>query len=100
VGYVRSMSETQSKPQLTDEARLAVLNAEVAKYARQGWQVQSVVGNQAVLSKTKRIGWFWNLVLIGITFGIWLIVIIYRALNRKKNTLILTVDAYGKVKRS
>jgi hypothetical protein len=100
VRYVRSMSETQSKPQLTDEARLAVLNAEVAKYARQGWQVQSVVGNQAVLSKTKRIGWFWNLVLIGITFGIWLIVVLVRVINRKKNTLILTVDAYGKVKRS
>lgn len=94
------MTETQSKPTLGDEARLAKLNAEVAKYARQGWHVQSVTGFQAVLSRNKKIGFFWNAVLTLITGFIWLIVVAYRVINRKKRTLILTVDAYGKVKRS
>ncbi|WP_350348006.1 hypothetical protein ABIQ69_15410 [Agromyces sp. G08B096] len=89
-----------TRPTLSDEARAQVLNAEVAKYATKGWNVQTATAGQAVLSKNKRIGWFWNLVLIFLTAGIWGIVVIVRIVNRKKNTLIITVDAYGKVRTS
>ena len=51
-----------------------------------------------MLSKNKRIGWFWNLILVILTGGLWLIYVIYRALNRKKLTAIITVDPYGKVR--
>ena len=82
---------------LSEEARARILNSEVANYSRQGWTVETAAAGQAVLSKNKRIGWFWNLILVILTGGLWLIYIVYRALNRKKLTTILTVDQYGRV---
>ena len=75
----------------------AILNAEVARYARKGWTVASVSGNQAVLQRNKRMGWFWNLVLTLLTAGLWLIVVFVQLVNRKKRSLIISVDAFGKV---
>ena len=54
-------------------------------------------GAQAVLQRKKRIGWFWNLILSVLTGGLWLIVVIIRVVNRKIETKILAVDAYGAV---
>jgi len=73
------------------------LQAEVARWARDGWTVSHVGGVQAVLQRKKRIGWFWNLILTIITGGLWLIVVIVRVVNRKIETKILTVDGYGTV---
>lgn len=87
---------SQSVP-LNDAARTEILNQAVARYARDGWTVNSVAGFQAVLSRKKRIGWFWNLILALITAGLWLIVVIIRVVNRKILTVVLTVDAYGTV---
>lgn len=83
---------------LSADARAQLLNAEVAKYAQRGWTVQTVNAGQAVLSKTRRMGWFWNLLLVLLTGGLWLIYVIYRALNRKVDTLIITVDEQGAVR--
>ena len=83
---------------LPADARAQLLNAEVAKYAQRGWTVQTVSAGQAVLSKTRRMGWFWNLLLVLLTGGLWLIYVIYRALNRKVDTLIITVDEQGMVR--
>lgn len=80
------------------DARAQLLNAEVAKCAQRGWTVQTVNAGQAVLSKTRRMGWFWNLLLVLVTGGLWLIYVIYRALNRKVDTLIITVDEQGMVR--
>ena len=85
---------------LEPAARDAVLQGEVARAVRDGYTVQSVGGGQAVLSKTKRMGLLLNLLLLIVTGGLWVIYIIYRALNRKHRTLIITVDAYGRVSRS
>lgn len=93
------MSSTTPAP-LTPDARQAVIDAEVAKAVRDGWTVQSVSAGQAVLSRTKRIGLLLNLLLVLVTGGLWLIWIIYRALNRKTKTLIVSVDTYGRVTRS
>ena len=85
-----------SSTPLPMEQLTAVLNAEVARYAARGWSVSSVQGQQAVLRRQKRIGWFWNLVLTLITGGLWLIVVIIRVVNRKIESPIVTVDAYGR----
>ncbi|MFB9310578.1 activator of 2-hydroxyglutaryl-CoA dehydratase [Agromyces hippuratus] len=82
---------------LSDESRAQLLNAEVAKYAQRGWTVQSVAAGQAVVSKNKRIGWFWNLILVLLTGGLWLIYVVYRALNRKVQTVVITVDPAGRI---
>jgi hypothetical protein len=83
---------------LPEDTRAQILNAEVARRAQRGWTVETVTAGQAVLSKNKRIGWFWNLILVILTGGLWLIYIVYRALNRKKLTAIITVDVYGNVR--
>jgi hypothetical protein len=75
----------------------AALNAEIARFATQGWTVSSVSDGQAVLQRKKRIGWFWNLLLTLLTGGLWLIVVIIRLVNRKTETLILSVDPSGRV---
>jgi len=83
---------------LSEESRAQILNAEVARYAQQGWTVNAVSPGQAVLSRVRRMGWFWNTVGVFITAGLWLIYVIYRALNRKTDTLIITVDPSGRVR--
>ena len=85
---------------LSDESRAQLLNAEVARYAQRGWTVQSVAAGQAVVSKNKRIGWFWNLILVILTGGLWLIYVVYRALNRKVMTVVITVDPAGRIRTS
>ena len=92
------MTDVNSASPVSEATRTQVLNAEVAKYAKRGWSVETASAGQAVLSKNKRIGWFWNLILVILTGGLWLIYVVYRALNRKKITAIITVDEYGQVR--
>lgn len=92
------MNETV-RTALSEEARAQILNAEISKYVNKGYTVQSSGSGQAVLSKNKRIGWFWNAILVLLTAGLWLIYVIYKALNRKQQTVIINVDAYGKISR-
>lgn len=73
------------------------LNAEIARFASQGWTVSSVADGQAVLQRKKRIGWFWNILLTLLTGGLWLIVVLVRIINRKNETIILSVDPSGRV---
>ena len=98
-GYCSGMTDLNSAAADVPEAtRMQLLNAEVAKYVKRGWTVETIAAGQAVLSKNKRIGWFWNLILVLLTGGLWLIYVIYRALNRKKLTAIITVDEHGRVR--
>ncbi|HEY6800167.1 MAG TPA: hypothetical protein VI121_05955 [Agromyces sp.] len=92
------MTDVNPASPVTEATRTQILNAEVAKYAKRGWSVETASAGQAVLSKNKRIGWFWNLILVILTGGLWLIYVVYRALNRKKITAIITVDEYGQVR--
>lgn len=82
---------------LSEAQRAEILNGAVAGYVRKGWAAEAISGTQAVLVKTKRIGWFWNLILVLVTFGLWLIYVIYRALNRKQKRVVLFVDERGQV---
>lgn len=84
---------------LTAEQRTELLNHEVARFAAKGWTVSSVVGNQAVLQRKKRIRFWPNVVLTFLTWGLWLFVVLLSILNRKVESLILTIDHYGKVDR-
>ena len=71
----------------------------VAQHVNQGWAVESRTETQAVLTKKKRIGWFWNVVLSVLTGGIWLLVVIYKLVNRKVERKVITVDAAGNLVR-
>lgn len=89
----------QPQPQgMPRENRMAILDAEIAKAVRSGWVVQSRSDFQAVMTKQRRIGLWLNLLLVLVTGGLWLIYIIYRALNRKHDTRTITVDTNGRLR--
>lgn len=73
------------------------LDENVAGYVSRGWAVESRTESQAVLSKRSKIGWFWNIVLSILTGGLWLLVVLYKVLNRKTSRVVLTLDPSGRV---
>jgi hypothetical protein len=62
----------------------------VAQYINKGWAVESRTDTQVVLTKKARIGFFWNLVLSVLTGGLWLLVVLYKVINRKVERKVLT----------
>ena len=62
----------------------------VAQYVNKGWAVESRTDTQVVLTKKARIGWFWNTILSIFTGGIWLLVVLYKVVNRKVERKVLT----------
>lgn len=67
-----------------------MLDQKVAAYVAKGWAVESRTETQAVMSRKSRIGWFWNIVLTVLTGGLWLLVVLYRVVNRKVERVVLT----------
>ncbi|MDR6868766.1 hypothetical protein J2Y69_003390 [Microbacterium resistens] len=79
----------------------AALNAEVAKYARQGYTVTDRAPGQVILQRKKPIGLFYILVMILLAvtiIGLILLFPILRMVNRKMETIVLTLDTTGRVK--
>lgn len=66
------------------------LDAAVAQHVNNGWAVESRTETQAVVTKRSKIGFFWNLVLSILTGGLWLLVVLYKVLNRKVERKVLT----------
>ena len=67
-----------------------MLDQKVAAYVAKGWAVESRTESQAVVSRKSRIGWFWNIVLSVLTGGLWLIVVLFKVINRKVERVVLT----------
>lgn len=60
-----------------------MLDQAVAEHVKKGWAVESRTDSQAVVTRRARIGWFLNTVLSVLTGGLWLIVVLYKVINRK-----------------
>lgn len=75
------------------------LDNHVRSYAHKGFTVESRTDTQAVLTKKQTIGWFWNIILSFVTCGLWLLVVLYRLINRKHDRIILTMDENGSVRK-
>ena len=76
-----------------------MLDQAVAEHVNKGWAIESRSATQVTLTKKSRIGWFWNIVLSVFTGGLWLIVVIYKLVNRKVERRVLTADAAGNLIR-
>ncbi|MFW2513999.1 hypothetical protein ACNI3K_09495 [Demequina sp. SO4-13] len=76
------------------------MDKEVAGYVRRGYGIESRTRSQVVLVRTRRVGWFWNSILVLLTGGLWLIYVIYRLANRKVDRIVLTSAGRGAVKRT
>jgi ABC-type transport system involved in cytochrome c biogenesis permease component len=86
---------------MTDTAtRETTLQRAIADAALEGWTIQTVTpGVQAILQRRVRVKWF-TMVLLGIiTFGIFFLVVLFRIVNRKTETLVLTVDDRGRIRK-
>ena len=62
----------------------------VAEHVNKGWAIESRTETQAVVTKKSRIGWFWIITLTVLTGGLWLIVVLYKVINRKVDRKVLT----------
>lgn len=67
-----------------------MLDQKVAEHVAKGWAVESRTETQAVVTRKSRIGWFWNVVLSVVTGGLWLLVVLYKVINRKVERKVLT----------
>ena len=85
---------------ISADQKQQILQQAVTSWAAGGWTVNYVNSHQAVLKRTRRMGWFWNTIAVLLTGGLWLIYVIYRALNRIENVAVLTVDDFGNVRRA
>lgn len=66
------------------------LDGAVAQYVSNGWSVESRTETQAIVTRKARIGWFINTLLSIFTGGIWLLVVLYKVINRKVERKVLT----------
>ncbi len=68
------------------------MQTEVAKWVARGYAVETMTPTQTILSRKKKIGFFWNLVATLLTAGLWLIVIVIRIANKKTQRVVISVD--------
>lgn len=80
-----------------DSSNEKELQAYVAHAIRQGWTVQASSPDQFILTKNKRIGWFWNSIAVLVTGGLWLIPVFYWVLNRKQDTRLISINNNGQI---
>jgi hypothetical protein len=91
---------------ISDFERDRLLNRAVAAYARQGWTISAIFAGQAI---AQRKGPLWgsvvwvnvvftlvSILLTLVTAGLFLIVLLVMYLNRDTETVIITVDEYGR----
>jgi hypothetical protein len=85
---------------ITMEQRRNLLQREIVKFVNQGYQVQSSTDTQVVLSKKKKIRLITHIVIALLTAGIWLLVPLIQIINRKQNTIVLSVDEFGNIRKN
>lgn len=91
------MQDDAGTPQIADTARIALLDAEVAEWIREGWRVESRSNFQAVMVSGRRVNHLLHFVISLATAGIWIFVWILLALAGGENRELLLVDAYGRI---
>jgi len=73
------------------------LYAAIARLSTDGWRLLSVGGDRATLTRPPRNGLV-HAFMVLITFGLWMIFIIYRALHPVEDTMVLEVNKVGHVR--
>ncbi len=91
------MQDDTNIPQFAESARIALLDAEVAEWIREGWRVQSRSDFQAVMVSGRPVNHLLHLLLSFVTVGLWLFVWIALVLTGGENRELLLVDAHGRI---
>lgn len=95
------MSESMAPRPATSDERKGQLAMAVSREVSgfDGWRVESQSDYQVVLYKGKRVSHVLHLILTCFTFGFWIPVWAWLVFMNRRQTLILTVDEYGNVRR-
>lgn len=83
---------------LTLEQRKDILNREVAKLSKKGWHIVSQTDTTAQLLKPKKFSFLWA-ILWTFFFGVGLLIYLFYHWAKKEETIYLTVDEEGRLKR-
>jgi hypothetical protein len=75
-----------------------ILQNEVATWLPKGYQIQTMTDTQAILTRKKKIKVLTHVILAILTVGIWLIIPLIQLINRKQQTLVISVEPSGKLK--
>ncbi|MGO1769985.1 MAG: hypothetical protein ACTHZX_08530 [Microbacterium sp.] len=81
----------------------AELDKRVAKFSHDGYTVVDRTPRQVILQRKKRMGWLKPLILLALAvtvIGLFFIPLVLGVLNRKMETVVLTLDDSGKVRVS
>lgn len=82
---------------LTETEKQNRIMARVSALARDGWQVESHFGDTVIMSREKKIGFWLHLVLAICTAGFSLIYVIYRVINRKRESKTIQLLDSGEI---
>lgn len=96
------MSDSTQQPssELSLPQRQEILQREIEKWVSKGFSVESSTETRAILSKKKKIRLIIHLVIALLTAGIWLLIVLWQVINRKSQTVIISVDEQGRVKKA
>ena len=86
-------------PNTESDNRRALNTAVANEVATNGWRVESQTNEQAILAKGKPVNHVLHGVLTLLSAGVWLIVWLPLWLVNRRQTLVLSVDDYGNVRR-
>ena len=84
-------------PELADNVRVELLDAEVAEWIREGWRVESRSDFQCVMVSGKPVNHLLHLVLSIVTVGLWLFVWLVLVLTGGEDRELLQVNAFGEI---
>lgn len=95
-----SDNTTQPSSELSLSQRQEILQKEIEKWVSRGYSLESRTETRAVLSRKKKIRLITHLLIALLTAGIWLLVVLWQVINRKSQTVTISVDERGRVKNS
>ena len=88
MGFQLELSESQKQDRLL---------ARVATLARDGWQVETHLSDSVILSRPKKIKFWLHLLLAFCTGGLSRIYVIYRVINRERESRTVRISASGQL---
>jgi len=87
------------RPLLTQTQRQQILDREIAKYTKRGFQVTSRTETTAQLRKPKKFSFLWAFLWF-LLFGIGILVYLFYYWSKKDEVVFVQVDEHGRVKRT
>jgi hypothetical protein len=77
----------------------AVLDAEIAKYIRQGYRLTARSDTSAQLVKPKKFSFIWAIIWLILGLGVGFFIYLAWYLAKKEHAIYLTVDAQGRIRK-